>query len=113
MSYDAIPTVEIADLPDPLPEGLQVLDVREQVEWDHGHIDGARHIPLMDVPGRLGELDDGQLLVVCKMGARSAQAVAFLQARGVAAVNLGGGMLDWAGAGRVMVSETGSDPQVV
>lgn len=108
-----IPTVSIDGVPDPLPEGLAVLDVREQVEWDHGHIDGALHVPLMDLPARVGELPDGQVLVVCKVGGRSAQAVGWLAQQGYDVVNLDGGMLDWAAAGRAMVSETGQPPQVV
>ena len=36
---------------------LQLLDVREDVEWNAGHIDGARHIPLDELAGRVEELD--------------------------------------------------------
>jgi rhodanese-related sulfurtransferase len=108
-----VPTVSIDGVPDPLPEGLHVLDVREQLEWDHGHIDGAIHIPMMDLPARLDEVPDGQTLVVCKIGGRSAQAVAWLTMQGREVVNLDGGMLDWAGAGRPMVSEKDTPPQVV
>ena len=65
----SIPTVALSGVPDPLPEGLVVLDVREQVEWDHGHIEGALHVPLMDLPDRLAELSsESQILVVCKVG---------------------------------------------
>ncbi|HTW18236.1 MAG TPA: rhodanese-like domain-containing protein [Nocardioides sp.] len=108
-----IPTVSIDGVPNPLPEGLGVLDVREPVEWEHAHIEGAVHIPLMDLPQRLGDVPDGQVLVVCKVGGRSAQAVGWLAQQGYDAVNLDGGMLDWAAAGRPMVSETGQPPQVV
>jgi rhodanese-related sulfurtransferase len=108
-----IPTVSIDGVPDPLPEGLAVLDVREQVEWDHGHIEGAVHVPLMDLPQRLDDVPDGQVLVVCKVGGRSGQAVGWLAQQGYDVVNLDGGMLDWAAAGRPMVSETGQPPQVV
>jgi rhodanese-related sulfurtransferase len=108
-----IPTVTVADVPHPLPEGLTVLDVREPVEWQHGHIEGAVHIPLSTLPVRLGELPAAQTLVVCKVGGRSAQAVMWLQQQGVDAVNLAGGMIDWADAGRPMVSETGRPPHVV
>lgn len=113
MNYGPIPTVDVTHLPDPLPEGLTVLDVREKVEWVHGHIDGATHIPLMELPARLGELSDEQTLVVCKVGGRSAQAVAYLTANGRDAVNLAGGMVDWFAAGRPMVSDNGSHPLVV
>ena len=108
-----IPTVTIDGVPDPLPPGLAVLDVREADEWEHGHIEGAVHVPLMDLPQRLGDLPDGQTLVVCKVGGRSAQAVGYLVHQGLDVVNLDGGMLDWQAAGRPMVSENGQPPQVV
>jgi rhodanese-related sulfurtransferase len=108
-----IPTVALSGVPDPLPEGLHVLDVREDVEWAYGHIEGATHIPLHELPVRADELPEGQTLVVCKVGGRSAQAVDYLVRRGHDAVNLHGGMLDWQAAGRPMTSETGAPPQVV
>ena len=108
-----IPTVTVEGVPDPMPDGLVVLDVREPLEWEHGHIDGALHIPLMQLPQRFTELPDGQTLVVCKIGGRSAQAVGYLVQQGIDAVNLDGGMLEWAGSGRHMVSENGQPPHVV
>jgi rhodanese-related sulfurtransferase len=108
-----IPTVTITGVPDPLPDGLHVLDVREDVEWAYGHIEGATHIPLRQLPARVDEVPVAQTLVVCKVGARSAQAVAYLRQHGRDVVNLDGGMLDWEAAGRPMVSETGGPPQVV
>ncbi|MCW2782212.1 MAG: Rhodanese domain protein [Marmoricola sp.] len=108
----SVPTVTVKDLPDPLPANLHVVDVREPVEWQHGHIDGALHIPLQQLPDRLADLpSEGQYLFVCKVGGRSAQAVAWLVEQGADAVNLDGGMLDWAAAGRPMVSDAG-DPMV-
>ena len=108
-----IPTVSVDQVPDPLPEGLAVLDVREPVEWHHGHVDGALHIPLSELPARVGEVPAEQTLVVCRVGGRSAQAVMWLQQQGYDVVNLDGGMLDWAAAGRPMVSESGEPAQVV
>ena len=109
-----VPTVPVSGVPDPLPEDLHVLDVREDVEWAHGHIDSSQHIPMMEVPGRLGELpQDAQLLVVCKVGARSAQVAAYLVHNGFDAFNLEGGLLDWQSAGRSLVSETGQPPVVL
>lgn len=110
---DSLPTVVISTLADPLPEGVHVLDVREDIEWAHGHIEGAQHIPLMQVPARLQEIPVDKTLVVCKVGARSSQAVAYLVSQGRDVVNLEGGMLDWAAAGRPMVSETGRPPGVL
>jgi rhodanese-related sulfurtransferase len=108
-----IPTVTTAELPNPLPAGVNVLDVREPVEWAHGHIDGAVHIPLMELVQRLQEVPVGRTVVVCKMGGRSAQAVAYLAQQGHDVANLDGGMLEWADAGRPMVSDTGRPPHVV
>jgi rhodanese-related sulfurtransferase len=108
-----VPTVSIDVVPQPLPEGLVVLDVREQFEWDHGHVEGALHIPLSELGGRLDDVPLEQTLVVCKVGARSAQAVAWLSQQGRDVVNLDGGMLDWEAAGRPLVSENGTTPQIV
>ncbi len=108
-----VPTVAVSGVPDPMPDGLVVLDVREQLEFDHGHIDGAVHVPLGELAARVGELPEGQTLVVCKVGGRSARAVGWLVQQGRDAVNLDGGMVDWADAGRPMVSETDRPPQVV
>ena len=77
-----VPTIEVAQVPDPIPDGVTVLDVREPVEWQHGRIDGAVHVPMGQIPARTEELpDDQQLLVVCKVGGRSAQVTAFLRSR--------------------------------
>lgn len=108
-----VPTVSLDGVPHPLPEGLVVLDVREKFEWDYGHIEGALHIPLSELGGRLDDVPLEQTLVVCKVGARSAQAVAWLSQQGRDVVNLDGGMLDWEAAGRDLVSETGTTPQIV
>ena len=109
-----LPETEVAHLPPELPGEVAVLDVREPDEWAAGHIEGALHIPMQEVPGRLADVPvDGQVLVVCKVGGRSAQAVAYLSHLGRDAVNLDGGMVDWAAAGRPMVSDLGQPPRVV
>jgi len=109
-----VTTIEVDQVPDPLPGEVTVLDVREPVEWQHGRIEGAVHIPLFELPERRDEVpDDGLVLVVCKVGGRSAQATAYLQQLGVEAINLDGGMLEWAAAGRPMVSDGGRQPLVV
>ena len=109
-----VPTIEVAQVPDPIPAGVTVLDVREPIEWHHGHIEGAVHVPLTEVPGRVDELPtDQQLLVVCKVGGRSSQATAFLREKGFEAINLAGGMIDWAEAGRPMVGDADGPPLVV
>jgi rhodanese-related sulfurtransferase len=98
--------------PAAVPAEAFVLDVREPNEWVAGHADGAVHIPMNQVPARLGELPDREIVVICKSGGRSAQVTQFLLAQGRRAVNLAGGTTAWHAAGRPMVSETGQDPFV-
>jgi rhodanese-related sulfurtransferase len=110
----AVPTVTVTEL----PVGALLLDVREPYEWAAGHIEGARHVPMNSLPGTLadepGELTpDARIYVVCAVGGRSAQVAAWMIRQGFDAVNVAGGMHAWAGAGRPMVSETGSSPAVV
>lgn len=76
---------------------LFVLDVREPYEIDICAIDGSVKIPLGQIAERYPEVPKDQDVVVhCKSGFRSAQAVEFLQARGYSRVkNLNGGILRW------------------
>ena len=61
---------------------MTVLDVRRRLEWADGHVDGALHIPLPDLPGRLGEVPPGEIWVHCRTGYRAAIAASMLQAAG-------------------------------
>ena len=104
-----VPTVPAAEV----PEDAVVLDVREDDEWVVGHIEGATHIPMGEVPSRLDDLPEGApLYVTCRGGGRSARVAAWLNQNGYDAVNVGGGMGEWLAAGRPMVSETGQEPFV-
>lgn len=107
-----VPTVDV----DQLAEGAVLLDVREDEEWQAGHIDGARHVPMYQVPQHVAYAEDLSpevpIVVVCKMGGRSAQVTAWLNQQGYQAVNLDGGMLAWATSGRPMISEDGNPPRV-
>jgi rhodanese-related sulfurtransferase len=104
-----VPTVPASEV----PEDAVVLDVREDDEWVAGHIDGATHIPMGEVPARLEELPEADpLYVTCRGGGRSARVAAWLNANGYDAVNVGGGMGEWEAAGRPMVSESGQQPFV-
>jgi rhodanese-related sulfurtransferase len=104
-----IPTVTVDQIPAELPADVVLLDVREPVEWAHGHAPEAVHVPMHDIPGRLADLPaDGRILVVCKVGGRSAQVVAYLAQNGFDAINIDGGMLEWQAAGRPMVAENGA-----
>lgn len=76
-----------------------VLDVREQNEFDAGHILNAKLIPLLKLKESVGELEryrERPIVVVCRSGQRSATACALLANRGFGqAYNLSGGMQAW------------------
>jgi rhodanese-related sulfurtransferase len=104
MNPHEIASTTVDQLPDPLPDDLVVLDVREDHEWEAGHVEGAVHVPLAQVPERAGELDpQKRTLVVCHLGGRSARATAYLHQLGHDVVNLEGGMDAWQAAGRPTV----------
>jgi molybdopterin/thiamine biosynthesis adenylyltransferase/rhodanese-related sulfurtransferase len=75
-----------------------ILDVREPAEWQICRLDGATLIPLRELPQRLDEVPrDGDVVVHCKMGGRSAKAAQLLRERGYTRVlDLEGGILAWA-----------------
>jgi rhodanese-related sulfurtransferase len=109
-----IPTASVEGVPDPLPEGLLVLDVREDDEWRAGHVAGSLHIPLMELGTRCVEMPAAaQTLVVCRVGSRSAYAAGFLIRQGIDAVNLEGGLVAWAGAARALVADGEGPPTVL
>ncbi len=80
-----------------------VLDVREQGEYDAGHVLNSKLIPLGKLNERLGELEkyrERPIVVVCRSGQRSASACAFLAKKGFVQVhNLHGGIVAWQKAG--------------
>ena len=94
----ALPEIQVEELKRRLDakEDLFVLDVREPHEYQICNL-GGHLIPLNDLPKRVNELDSSREIVVhCKMGGRSAKAVAFLQQSGFAKVhNLVGGITAW------------------
>ncbi|MEP6916327.1 MAG: rhodanese-like domain-containing protein, partial [Acidobacteriota bacterium] len=94
-----IPEVSAEELKAQLDRGdnVYVLDVREPNEFQICRIPGSTLIPLGELAQRTGELDPTREMVVhCKMGGRSAKAVALLQERGFTkARNLKGGILSW------------------
>ncbi|GAA3948330.1 rhodanese-like domain-containing protein [Gordonia caeni] len=103
-----IEQVDVTGLPDDFTDVADrvLLDVREDDEWDAGHVRGAVHIPLDDVPARFDELDlDADLLVVCRTSGRSIRLLQYLAMRGVDGACVRGGMVAWEAAGKPI--ETG------
>ena len=77
---------------------LNLIDVREADEFAAGHLPGAINLPLSDFLERYGELDkDKSYHIICRSGARSAQACAFLEEEGYDVTNVAGGTIAWMG----------------
>jgi rhodanese-related sulfurtransferase len=106
-----VPELTVADV----GEDAYLLDVRDADEWAAGHAPQAHHLPMTELLGRLDELpSDRDVVVVCRVGARSAQVVAYLQAHGWTRVsNLAGGMWAWQAAGKSMVNDGGGAAYVL
>lgn len=100
--------VQVSDVPLAFGESVVLLDVREDDEWQRGHAAGAQHIPMNEVPARIGEIDFGAtLFVVCHLGGRSQRVASYLAQNGYAPINVSGGMQAWADAGRPVVTDSG------
>lgn len=82
-------------------QGILMLDVRTQEEWDAGHIPGATLIPLDQIASRFGELPaDQEIVIYCRSGNRSAQALSILNEAGFSDIySMDGGINDWILAG--------------
>ena len=79
------------------PGKVVLLDVREPFERELAVIEPSQHIPMHDVPSRLGEIArDRTVVVYCHTGVRSAMVAGFLEQQGLlSVVNLGGGIDAW------------------
>ncbi|QNO38335.1 rhodanese-like domain-containing protein [Protaetiibacter sp. SSC-01] len=85
-------------------EGAVIIDVRQPEEYDAAHVEGVTLVPLGELVERMGELPtDGTLYLMCRSGARSAQATAYLEQQGYDAVNVDGGIISWHEAGLPIV----------
>lgn len=99
----------------PAERDAVLLDVRESHEWRAGHAPGAVHVSLsaLMAGAALPEPVAGRpLVVVCRSGNRSRQAAELLVARGADAVDVIGGMRDWARLGLPVVDRRGESGTV-
>jgi rhodanese-related sulfurtransferase len=102
MSHGQVPQVPAAEVPD----GAQLVDVREDGEWLAGHAPGALHIPLGVLGQRCHEVSrDRAVYVICRSGSRSDYAAQALAGAGWDARNVADGMYGWQAAGRPMTGE--------
>ena len=75
---------------------IQLVDVREQFEYDAGHVPGSLHIPMNEVGGRAPEIDkDKPVAFICLMGTRSEMVTQYFKGQGYDAFNVSGGFAQW------------------
>jgi rhodanese-related sulfurtransferase len=99
---------EVAEALDGEPPA-DVIDVREGYEREAGHIDGSRHVELVQLAAAAGTIDrERPVYVYCRVGARSRMAVQALRAAGFQAYSMQGGLLRWAQEERPLSPEGGS-----
>jgi rhodanese-related sulfurtransferase len=93
---------------------VQLVDCREQDEWNAGRIEGAVFLPLNAILAGAGsDLDASKpVVVVCRSGNRSELATMMFQARGFEAYNLEGGMEAWEADGLPFTAPDGSPGRV-
>jgi rhodanese-related sulfurtransferase len=81
--------------------GAQLVDVRQDYEWEAGHIKEASHIVLESLPARAEELDrERPIVFACRTGSRSSFATTAFREAGFEAYNLAGGLVEWVEEGR-------------
>ncbi|MCW2987796.1 MAG: Rhodanese domain protein [Solirubrobacterales bacterium] len=91
-----------------IDEGAQLIDVRADHEWEAGHLPGATHVPLDELPERTGEIDkERPVLLYCRGGNRSTMAAAALADAGYDAVKLSEGIVGWDEAGLPLAPDDG------
>ena len=89
MSTSVVATVTVHELREKLTQKTPplLLDVREPDEWQFCRIEGAEHVPVGQIQGRLGELDPARETVVyCHLGVRSQMVAEFLVGKGFSRV---------------------------
>jgi hydroxyacylglutathione hydrolase len=98
-------------LPHGLPAPEVLLDVRMTNEWRAGHIEGAVHVPLPELPSRLADVPDGTVWVHCGSGYRAAAATSLLQRAGRRVVHIDDAYAKAADSGLTIVSNETNDQE--
>jgi hydroxyacylglutathione hydrolase/adenylyltransferase/sulfurtransferase len=110
MSTFARPDIEVtpAEAREKVAAGAQLIDVREDYEYDAGRIAGARHVELERLAAQADTIDRERPVVFhCRLGARSAMATQAFRAAGYDAWSMAGGIQRWADEGLPIEPEDG------
>ena len=98
LDRSSLPQIQVTDV---CKHRFPVLDVRRTPEYANGHVPGAQHVPLDELPQRISEVNrSGPLAVICGSGYRSSIAASLLMRAGFTNVmNIAGGTTNWIRAG--------------
>ncbi|MDQ0220289.1 rhodanese-like domain-containing protein [Peribacillus cavernae] len=97
---EELKTITTDELEEKLEAGeeLELVDVREDDEVQHGMIEGAKHIRMSEIPENLEYFDkDKEYIFICRSGGRSQNVCYYLQDQGYKVRNMAGGMMNWNG----------------
>lgn len=119
-----LPGIDVLALAELLPTAsgsdVVLLDVREQDEWDAGHVASAIHLPLRLLNPHTAPLDtEGTghtaqaLFVISRRDSRATAAADLLANVGVSAVRVAGGVLAWVTAGLTVVDSHGQPGRII
>ncbi len=101
MSEESFREANVEEVKQLLAQGYELIDVRDDWEWERGHLPGARHVPLTEIlanPG--GQSFNDRTVFQCAVGNRSAVASEMAVALGAKdVINFRGGFDAWKEAG--------------
>jgi hydroxyacylglutathione hydrolase/adenylyltransferase/sulfurtransferase len=88
---------------------VQLIDVREDYEWEAGRIAGARHVELGSVAAEAASIDrDRPVVFYCRVGSRSGMAADAFRSAGYDAYSMAGGLVAWDGRGLPLEPDDGT-----
>lgn len=90
--FDAIKKamgIESVDYSEIIKNGGVLIDVRTPAEFNSGHAKGSKNMPLQNLSNQLKKLKNKEVVIVCRSGARAAQAKQQLERNGITAYNAG------------------------
>ena len=103
LAKKSIETISISELEDRLQEehfnSVVFIDVREQHEYESGHIQGMKNYPLSTLESQYSDIPkDSEVIIICRSGKRSLQAAKILKDKGYSnSKSVDGGILQWTG----------------
>ena len=108
------PSVMPEDLENLIQQGYQLIDVRENDEWDAGHYKSATHIPMGSIVENIDELMvDKKYIFVCRSGSRSGRVTNYVNSVDIESYNLSGGMKELQKFTKEIVDLEGNPGQII